>query len=96
MVTSYNTVPDRSIFEIEDNHFKVPDTERKGSMCKEMKIADGAIYYTSVKFLDRCFSSGNMNKTFWNSNIKFVENNVPFIDIDTPNDLDKYKRYFIK
>ena len=96
LVTSYTIIANRNIFELSDDleSFKIQNSIRKGSMCKEMKIADGAIYYTTTKFLDKCFKSGNMNYTFWNSNIEFVENRAPFIDIDTPFDLEKYKKYF--
>lgn len=95
LVTSYTIIPERSIFYLDDNNqFVIKNSERKGCMCHEQKVADGAIYYTSYRFMTTVINSDNPNKTFWNSNIYFIENNVPFVDIDTPNDLNIFKQYF--
>lgn len=95
LVTSYTIIPERSIFYLNSNNqFIIPDSERKGCMCGEQKMADGAIYYTSYNFTKKVINSDNPNKTFWNSKIYFIKNNVPFIDIDTVNDLNMFKQYF--
>ena len=87
--TTYSIVPDRKIFLLnDDNSFKYNSYERKGSLCSELKMIDGAIYRIKTKFLEKIISSDNINHCFWNeSKILFLENNNLFLDIDTPRDL---------
>ena len=87
--TTYSIIPDRKIFLLnDDNSFKYNSYERKGSLCGELKMIDGAIYRIKTKFLEKIISSDNINHCFWNeSKILFLENNNLFLDIDTPRDL---------
>ena len=94
VVTSYVNLPNRDIFKIQNNQWKISNIERKGSLCPTEQVADGGIYYINYNFLKKAVSSDNPNLVFWNGNIKFVENNVPFVDIDSTNDLILYLKYF--
>ena len=87
--TTYSIIPDRKIFLLNnDNSFKYNSYERKGSLCGELKMIDGAIYRIKTEFLEKIISSDNINHCFWNeSKILFLENNNLFLDIDTPRDL---------
>ena len=91
--TSYTIIPNRKIFLLnDDNTFMYESYERKGSLCKDVKMIDGCCYKIKTSFLDKIVSSENVNHTFWNeSKIKFVENkDNMFLDIDTQNDLNKF------
>lgn len=92
-ITSYTYLPDRSIFEInEDNEFNIQSTSgRKGCMCSNRKILDGAIYRIKIDHLTNTVRSQNQNKTFWDGKKGLVSNNMPFLDIDTVEDLVKFK-----
>lgn len=94
MVTSYIVRQERRLFEIKDGEFIIKDHERKGCLCGEESIADGALYYMSTDFLNKVVASDNPNKAFWNSRIGFVQNHAPFVDIDTQEDLDCFLRYY--
>lgn len=95
LVTSYITRADRSIYKLDDNmQFEIQDTQRKGSMCKEERVADGAIYYLSVEFFNKVMQSDDKNYTFWNSGTQFVENHSPLVDVDTVTDLLQYIKYY--
>ena len=92
--TSYTIVPNRKIFLLnDDNTFMFESYERKGSLCKDVKMIDGCCYKIKTSFLDKIVSSENVNHTFWNeSKIKFIENTDDFyIDVDTPKDLKKFE-----
>ncbi len=95
LITTYTMVPDRSIFILnEDNSFKYNSYERKGSICKDVKMVDGSIYKMSSAFLNRCINSENVYNYFWNkSKIKFIENKSDmFLDVDTPKELKIYEK----
>lgn len=92
--TTYSIVPDRSIFILnEDNTYKCNSYERKGSLCKGIKMIDGCIYKIKTNFLSKIVESDNINHSFWNeSKIKFIENKDGlFLDIDTTRDLGIFK-----
>lgn len=90
VIVSINKSVDRSIFEVKDNKFVINSECRKGCMCKAMDFVDGAIYRISTDFLLSLTHSQNTNKDFWSSRVDFIENNVPFLDIDTVEDMDKF------
>lgn len=95
LITSYVEITDRSIFEIKENKFLIPNTKRCGSYCTTKQIADGAIYYTTASFLHKCIQSEDTNYHFWNkSNLTFIRNYAPLVDIDTNEDLDNYLKYY--
>ena len=87
-ITSYTITQDRTIFEItEEGKFKYPSPAgRKGSLCSEKKVLDGAIYYIKSDFT-LSLSTNDINRAFWNGRIGLIENNMPLLDIDTPQDL---------
>lgn len=96
MVTSFVKRQNRKIFEInkDKKNFVIKDIERKGSLCEDEFIADGAIYYITKNFIKKVCDSNNRNYYFWNSKIGFVENHSPFVDIDTKNDMDLLLKYY--
>lgn len=98
MATSYVISQDRHIFQLRDDlsGFVIPDVERKGCLCGELKTADGAIYYTTKRFMKKVLESENPNYTFWNNNIKFILNQAPFVDIDTRYDMELFNKYYKK
>lgn len=97
LITSFTTIQDRSIFEIKDHKsFKIKNINRLGSACITKRIADGAIYYTTKEFTKKCVESLDPNKTFWNSRNFFIYNNAPLVDIDYPEDLERFKTFYVK
>lgn len=95
LVMSYTEMADRSIFKLNDDEtFDIKNTERKGSMCKTFKMADGAIYYMTTERFYEIFNSENRNYNFWNGNIQFVKNEAPMVDIDTKQELLQFLRYY--
>lgn len=94
VITSYNQIPNRFPFLLNEDctEFVYKGVERKGSLCAVSYCADGAIYLSTRTFITSLKES--INKSFWNSNIKFVENKAPFLDIDTEEDLHTFVKYF--
>ena len=92
LVTSFITRPRRDIFKLNDNKdgFMIGSIERKGSLCGDEFVADGAIYYTTKDFINKVCDSNNRNYYFWNSKIQFIENHSPLVDIDTKHDLEMF------
>lgn len=95
LVLSYITETDRCLYEINEDMdgFVIKDTERKGCMCKERKVCDGAVYLYNTTFLKRiCQDTDNINYMLWNDGtIKFVENKSIMFDIDTVLDMTKFE-----
>lgn len=80
------------------NEFIISNTERKGSLCSKVKMADGSCYKLTTHFLKQVINSNNSNYTFWNyGKIKFIENSSEYyIDIDEKMDLMIFEKYFKK
>ena len=93
-VTTYQTVTDRSLFYLDDNlKFLNESKNRKGCMCKEMKMLDGAIYGIKLSFAEKIIDAEDINAAFWAGNFKAIKNNVDFfIDIDTKTDMKKFSQ----
>lgn len=94
--TTYSIVANRGIFILnEDFSFKTDSYERKGSLCKEVKMVDGCAYKIKTSFLNEMMQSDNVNNYFWNrSKIKFIQNHDNmFLDVDTPEDLKKFIQF---
>ena len=91
-VTTYQIVTDRSLFYLDDNlQFLNESKNRKGCMCKEMKMLDGAIYGIKLSFAEKIIDAKDINAAFWAGNFKAIKNDVDFfIDIDTTNDMQKF------
>lgn len=91
-VTTYQTITDRSLFYLDDNlKFLNKSKNRKGCMCKEMKMLDGAIYGIKLSFAEKIINAEDINAAFWAGNFKAINNDVDFfIDIDTLNDMQKF------
>ena len=87
---SYNIYQDRFIYDINDDKFKIGG-EKRGCMCQEKMSADGACYFLSKAFITKVVHSDGPNKEFWNSNVKFILNNMPQMDIDNEIDMKKLK-----
>ena len=90
-ITTYTNYPDRKLFEVtDDGKFKYPSPQgRLGRLCGSNKILDGALYRIKVEFLSQVINSPNHNFHFWSGNFKLIKNKMPFLDIDTPEDLEK-------
>lgn len=94
IITTYNKQQDRTVFLISESKdkFLIKNIERKGRLCDTVLFADGAIYLTNRNFM--LSLTDNINKSFWSGNIKFIENKVPFVDIDTKEDLQTFLKYY--
>ena len=92
-ITSYCNLPDRRIFEVNDlGEFVYPSLSgRKGVFCMNQKIIDGSIYRIKTNFLKNIIKEDDQNVAFWNGKKGLIENNMPFLDIDTVEDLHKFK-----
>lgn len=94
--TTYTMVPNRKIFLLNDDDTYMYDSyERKGSLCKDTKMIDGAIYKIKTEFLTKIIYSESPNHMFWNeSKIKFIKNDGElFLDVDEPRDLKLFEIY---
>jgi len=94
--TTYTMVPNRKIFLLNDDDTYMYDSyERKGSLCKDTKMIDGAIYKIKTEFLTKIIYSESPNHMFWNEGkIKFIKNDAElFLDVDEPRDLKLFEIY---
>jgi pseudaminic acid cytidylyltransferase len=60
-------------------------------------MIDGALYLIKTSFLKTVIKSKDQNETFWNGKFTCIENEVPFMDIDTEYDMQKFdflREYF--
>lgn len=95
-VTTYNTIPDRQQFVLNQKlenrvSFKFKYNNRKGSLSgNPLSIIDGAVYIIRKEFLESISQNQDINHSFWNGRFYCVQNTTPFLDIDTPNDLQKF------
>ena len=91
-VTTYQNITDRSLFYLNDDmNFLRQSNNRKGCMCNEMKMLDGAIYGVKKDFMDKVLKAEDINAAFWAGNFKAIKNEVDFfIDIDTANDMHRF------
>ena len=90
-ITTYTNYPDRKLFEVTDEgDFKYSSPQgRLGRLCGSNRVLDGALYRIKIEFLNQVINSPNHNIQFWSGNFKLIENRMPFLDIDTPEDLEK-------
>lgn len=91
---------DRKIFFLKENkngkiEFLHKNFVRKGEYCQQHYMIDGSLYLIKVSFLENVINSKNTNETFWKGNFQIVTNEAPFLDIDTPQDLEKFN-YIVK
>lgn len=93
-VASFNEIPKRERFYLLFNQnipkFKNENITRKDELCDVISMIDGSIYVIKTSFITNVALSENPNSLFWNGNFQCVKNNVPFIDIDTVEDMDKF------
>lgn len=101
-VTSYTDVANRERFYLDFNEdgipvFKNNSINRKGELCRDISMVDGALFLIKSAFIEKVALSENSNATFWSGTFACVKNDVPFMDIDTILDMKKFnfmKRYF--
>lgn len=95
MCTTKVIVPNRKIFLIDDNDNFIYKSKngRKGKYVKHNFMIDGAVYLVKCDFLKKICKTEMPNKLFWESNFKTVLNNVPFMDIDTQEDMNNFNFY---
>lgn len=65
--------------------------KRRGKDCKQNYMIDGSLYLIKTTFLERVIENKNTNDAFWKGNFQVVINKAPFLDIDTLEDMEKFK-----
>jgi CMP-N-acetylneuraminic acid synthetase len=96
-ITTSNIMPDREQYFIEptmgiEYKFKKALKNRKGEFSKPSEIIiDGSMYLIKRSFLENVVSSEDTNATFWGGRFSCVANQAPFLDIDTLEDLERFK-----
>lgn len=100
-VTSFVEISDRERFYLEFAGsvpaFRNKDMKKKGALCETIPMIDGAIYLIKSTFICEVAMSADPNSSFWKGRFRCIKNNVPFIDIDTSDDMAKFqflKEYF--
>ncbi len=78
-----------------DIDFLLSGLTRKGQDCEQHYMIDGSLYLIKTSFLERVIQSENTNETFWNGKFQVIINDAPFIDIDTFQDMERFK-YILK
>lgn len=99
-LTSICTFTDRKNFfvQLQENgkaDFLLSGLTRKGQDCEQHYMIDGSLYLIKTSFLERVIQSENTNETFWNGKFQVIINYAPFIDIDTFQDMERFK-YILK
>lgn len=94
-ITTCNTMPNRKQYLIEKERnifkFKYQYVNRKGELCEKSNlIIDGSAYLIKREFLQDVVNSTDSNEKFWSGRFSCIMNNVPFIDIDSTEDLEKF------
>lgn len=96
-ITTSNIMPDREQYFIEpksgiEYKFKKALKNRKGEFSKPSEIIiDGSMYLIKKSFLESVVLSKDTNATFWEGRFSCVKNQAPFLDIDTVEDLERFK-----
>lgn len=94
-LTTVSTVQDRRqyfTYNIGNNYFFIDESQnRKGSNCRTVNMIDGALYLIKTSFLKTVIKAKDPNQFFWNGKFTCIENEVPFMDIDTECDLQKFE-----
>lgn len=94
-MTTITKVQDRSIFYLEqkNNHFSFEKKgkNRKGSLCMQKLMIDGSLYLIKSDFLKGVLNAIDLNEAFWKGKFICVLNEAPFIDIDTKEDMEKFR-----
>ena len=93
IITTKVEIPNRKIFLLDENdNFIYPsENGRKGKFVERQFMIDGAAYLVQKEFINNICKTKMPNKIFWeNQNFKCVENNVPFVDIDTQKDINNF------
>lgn len=87
LVVSAQRVTERCLFYFDRRGFVFPSDERKGKMCAEYLMVDGAAYLTKASWMMNVKS----NADFWREPFEYVLNKMPFLDVDTKDDMEKLK-----
>lgn len=94
LVVTIQKIHNRSLFYVNEKGFETESYERKGCMCDEKLMIDGAAYMCNTEWLKNVEG----NNGFWREPFKCVTNHAPFLDIDTEEDMLKFqnlKEFFI-
>lgn len=87
LVVSAQISTDRRLFDIAPNgDFLLQSSERKGCMCEERLMVDGAAYLCKTEWA----RSVKTNHEFWSEPFVYAINHAPFLDIDTQEDMQKF------
>jgi pseudaminic acid cytidylyltransferase len=101
-ITSYTEMVNREKFHIQIDgslpYFKEKNINRKGVLCNNYTMIDGALYLIRTEFIRKVVLSENPNISFWNGQFGCVKNTAPFLDIDTKEDMSKFDflEYYFK
>jgi len=94
-ITTKSSVNERSIFFVREgdygDEFEIKHKNRKGSVCEPRYMIDGTLYLIKSNFLNTVLETQDPNEAFWNGRFSLILNTAPFIDIDTKDDLEKFK-----
>lgn len=91
-ITSFTETANRERFHLEMktgiHTFKYKNKNKMGELCSPIKMIDGAVYLIKSSFIEKIATFGNTNKAFWKGRFKCVENQSPFMDVDTVYDME--------
>lgn len=95
-ITSSTEIPNRSRFYLDLDKgipsFRDQHRLRNGESCTGIPMIDGAIYLIKTDFICRVASSSDTNHAFWSGRFRCVENEAPFMDVDTVGDMRKIEQ----
>lgn len=91
-ITSFTETANRERFHLVVENdiyaFKYKNKTKRGEFCSSIRMIDGAAYLIKSSFIEKIAASGNTNKAFWKGRFKCVENQAPFMDVDTVYDME--------
>lgn len=94
-ITTVSSVQDRGLYFIKkiktEYLFRHESKTRKGCDCNTEYMIDGALYLIRTSFLETVMNAENTNEIFWKGKFTCVENEAPFMDIDTQDDMNKFR-----
>lgn len=102
-LTTISAMPDRRQFFVRrtagEYQFVHESKNRKGCDCPGVYMIDGALYLIKTSFLQQVMVAKDANEAFWRGRFTCVENEAPFMDIDTVEDMQRFEflmKYFNK
>lgn len=91
VITSYTEISDRSRFFLNKEDKLDSGVHRITNEKIRVKMADAAIYAVKTSFAEKCMEQDDPAVYFWNGNFKFFKNMSVFTDINSIDDILKYR-----